>query len=79
MDLFPVYVDGMDYNSATEILGLSRGTLASRLLQGRAQLRALWTGLKERNDEPGTRRDARETLSAALAPRHPARTRTGAH
>jgi DNA-directed RNA polymerase specialized sigma24 family protein len=36
MDLFPVYVDGMDYNSATEILGLSRGTLASRLLQGRA-------------------------------------------
>jgi RNA polymerase sigma-70 factor (ECF subfamily) len=34
-----VYVDGMDYQSATEVLGVSRGTLASRLHRGRAQLR----------------------------------------
>jgi RNA polymerase sigma-70 factor (ECF subfamily) len=34
-----VYVDGMDYESAKEILGIPRGTLASRLLRGRAQLR----------------------------------------
>jgi RNA polymerase sigma-70 factor (ECF subfamily) len=40
-----VFVDGMDYRSATEILGVSRGTLASRLHRGRAQLRrALDTG-----------------------------------
>jgi RNA polymerase sigma-70 factor, ECF subfamily len=34
-----VYVDGMDCESAKEILGVPRGTLASRLLRGRAQLR----------------------------------------
>jgi RNA polymerase sigma-70 factor (ECF subfamily) len=34
-----VFVDGMDYRSATEVLGVSRGTLASRLHRGRAQLR----------------------------------------
>jgi RNA polymerase sigma-70 factor (ECF subfamily) len=34
-----VYVDGMDYHSATEVLGVSRGTLASRLHRGLAQLR----------------------------------------
>jgi RNA polymerase sigma-70 factor (ECF subfamily) len=34
-----VYVDGMDYESAREILGVPGGTLASRLLRGRAQLR----------------------------------------
>jgi RNA polymerase sigma-70 factor (ECF subfamily) len=34
-----VFVDGMDYHSATEVLGVSRGTLASRLHRGRAQLR----------------------------------------
>ncbi len=34
-----VFVDGMDYKSATEVLGVSRGTLASRLHRGRAQLR----------------------------------------
>ncbi len=34
-----VFVDGMDYQSATEVLGVSRGTLASRLHRGRAQLR----------------------------------------
>jgi RNA polymerase sigma-70 factor, ECF subfamily len=40
-----VFVDGMDYRSATEVLGVSRGTLASRLHRGRAQLRrALDTG-----------------------------------
>jgi RNA polymerase sigma-70 factor (ECF subfamily) len=34
-----VFVDGMDYQSAAEVLGVSRGTLASRLHRGRAQLR----------------------------------------
>lgn len=34
-----VFVDGMDYHSATQVLGVSRGTLASRLHRGRAQLR----------------------------------------
>ena len=34
-----VFGDGMDYRSATEVLGISRGTLASRLHRGRAQLR----------------------------------------
>jgi RNA polymerase sigma-70 factor (ECF subfamily) len=39
-----VYVDGMDYRSATEVLGVSRGTLASRLHRGRAQLRRALDG-----------------------------------
>jgi RNA polymerase sigma-70 factor (ECF subfamily) len=39
-----VYVDGMDYRSATEVLGVSRGTLASRLYRGRAQLRRALDG-----------------------------------
>ena len=34
-----VFVDGMDYRSAAEALGISRGTLASRLHRGRAALR----------------------------------------
>ena len=34
-----VFVDGMDYHSATKVPGISRGTLASRLHRGRAQLR----------------------------------------
>jgi len=34
-----VFGDGMDYHSATEVLGIPRGTLASRLHRGRAQLR----------------------------------------
>ncbi|MGH2700510.1 MAG: RNA polymerase sigma factor [Actinomycetota bacterium] len=43
-----VFVDGMDYQSATEVLGVSRGTLASRLHRGRAHLRrALDTGQGE--------------------------------
>ena len=42
--LLLVYVDGMDYRSATEVLGVSRGTLASRLHRGRAQLRRALDG-----------------------------------
>lgn len=39
-----VYVDGMDYDSARRVLGVSRGTLASRLHRGRAQLRRALAG-----------------------------------
>jgi RNA polymerase sigma-70 factor (ECF subfamily) len=39
-----VYVDGMDYRSATEVLGVSRGTLASRLHRGRARLQRALDG-----------------------------------
>ena len=39
-----VFVDVMDYRSAAQILGVSRGTLASRLHRGRAQLRRALDG-----------------------------------
>ena len=39
-----VYVDGMDYRTASEVLGVSRGTLASRLHRGRARLRRALDG-----------------------------------
>jgi RNA polymerase sigma-70 factor (ECF subfamily) len=39
-----VYVDGMDCRTATEILGVSRGTLASRLHRGRARLQRALDG-----------------------------------
>jgi RNA polymerase sigma-70 factor (ECF subfamily) len=39
-----VYVDGMDYRTATEILGVSRGTLASRLHRARARLQRALDG-----------------------------------
>lgn len=46
-----VYVDGMDYRSAGEVLGVSRGTLASRLHRGRAQLRRALEATGGDNDE----------------------------
>ncbi len=42
-----VYVDGMDYRTAGEVLGVGRGTLASRLHRGRAALRRALDGGEE--------------------------------
>ena len=50
-----VYVDGMDYHSATEVLGVSRGTLASRLHRGRAQLRRALDGTEGEGRSPRRR------------------------
>jgi RNA polymerase sigma-70 factor (ECF subfamily) len=46
-----VYVNGMDYRTASEVLGVLRGTLASRLHRGRARLQRALDGSERRGTE----------------------------